>query len=574
MGHIFPEVVAKADLIKKTLTNEEESFFRTLERGIEKFEWVIGQQESALASAVQKIPNEAELGRKLMTLKDEFPGIQAFVLYDTYGFPLDLTELMARERGMTVDVAGFNTLMEEQKARGKAAQKKEIIKIEHFAEMTNARPTIFTGFDELQTISTIDFQYFDSFVASETPFYAEMGGQVGDIGEGEVEGRVFKIINTVRSGPERLTLHQIESTGPAFLKSGQIVTLRVDEPRRTRIEAHHSGTHLMNWALRKVLGNTITQKGSYVGPDRLRFDFSHGAAMTPAELAEVEKLVNEQIDADVPVKWEERAYAEVKGDPSILQFFGDKYGDMVRVVSIGDFSKELCGGTHVRQSGSVGYFKILSEGAIAAGIRRIEAVSGDALVEFVKDHLPKQEEHLAPLLQRKPDLASLPAFSGSETPTALWQHYAARERLLHEAAAEVAQHEKDEAKRQEAAFQKRAAADAPALIASAKTIQDVPFLAHQVTDAPAAYLPVLADALKTRWQGVAVLASVDQGKVALLCSVSPSFTRKIQAGKIIQAIAPLVGGMGGGRPELAQGGGTNPEGVAAALAKAEEIVRG
>jgi alanyl-tRNA synthetase len=311
--------------------------------------------------------------------------------------------------------------------------------------------------------------------------------------------------------------------------------------------------------------------------------------MTPAEIAEVERLVNEKIEADVPVTWEERPYAEVKGDPSILQFFGDKYGDMVRVVSIGDFSKELCGGTHVRQSSKVGYFKILHEAAIAAGIRRIEAASGEALIEYIKERLPKQDEQYSVLHHRKSDLpeklagliADKEAFRqyaigrlvGEIKADIFWQYWEAREASLHEAAAAVAQHEKDSAKQQEAAFQKRAAVDAPALIASATTIKEIPFLAHQVTDASAAYLPALADALKTRWQGVAVLAAVDQGKVALLAAVAPAYAKKIQAGKIVQAIAPLVGGKGGGRPELAQGGGTNPDGVAAALVKAEELVR-
>jgi alanyl-tRNA synthetase len=286
----------------------------------------------------------------------------------------------------------------------------------------------------------------------------------------------------------------------------------------------------------------------------------------------VEKLVNDQINADVPVKWEERPYTEVKGDPSILQFFGDKYGEMVRVVSIGDFSKELCGGTHVRQSGSVGYFKILHEGAIAAGIRRIEAASGPALIEHVREHLPKQEDDYKALRQRKPDLTTLQDFSGEITPEAFWQHWEDRLVVVHKAAEAVIQHEKDEAKRQEASFQKRAATEAPALIAAAQTIADVPFVAHHVTDAPPSYLPVLADAIKSRWQGVAVLAAVDQGKVALLAAVAPAYTKKVQAGKIIQAIAPLIGGKGGGRPELAQGGGTNPAGVPAALAKAQELL--
>jgi alanyl-tRNA synthetase len=361
--------------------------------------------------------------------------------------------------------------------------------------------------------------------------------------------------------------------GPFSAPVGERVVLRVDAGRRARIEAHHSGTHLLNWALRKVLGNTITQKGSYVGPDRLRFDFSHGTAVTPEQLTEIEKLINEKIEADVPVKWEERPYAEVKGDSSILQFFGDKYGDVVRVVSIGDFSRELCGGTHVLQSAKVGYFKILSEGAIAAGIRRIEAASGPALVERVRERLAKQDEQITLLRQRKPDLAAWKDFVSEETPQALWNHAEAREEFLRQANAEVAQHEKEGAKRAEADFQRRAAADASELIAMAGAAGEVPFLIHQVVAAPPSYLPFLADALKTRWQGVAVLAAAEPGKVALLCAVAPAYAKKIQAGKIIQAIAPLVGGKGGGRPELAQGGGTRPEGLPEALAKAEELIR-
>jgi alanyl-tRNA synthetase len=364
----------------------------------------------------------------------------------------------------------------------------------------------------------------------------------------------------------------------------EVILVR-DQLRRHKIEAHHSGTHLLNWALRKVLGNTITQKGSYVGPDRLRFDFSHGGALTPEELAEVERLVNEKIDEDVPVKWEERAYAEVKGNSSVLQFFGDKYGDVVRVVSIGDFSKELCGGTHVRQSGKVGYFKILHEAAIAAGIRRIEAVSGEALRAHLEELLRKQDEPLAHAKVAGAGPAPVPSSGGIELTGAgpapatteglpdLWQRYQDREKLLQDMTAQRIQHEKDEAKRQEAAFQKRAADDATKMISNAFTINNVPFIAYQVSDATAAYLPFLADALKSRWNGVAVLVTVDQSKVALLSAVAPEYAKKIQAGKIIQAIAPLVGGKGGGRPELAQGGGTNPEGVAAALAKAEEVLR-
>jgi alanyl-tRNA synthetase len=583
MGHIFPEVVSKADLIRKTLTNEEESFFRTLERGIELFEGIIKKIDLVRAAEITRMIGHLP---KVTSPIMMFPGDKAFLLYDTYGFPLDLTELMARERWLTVDVADFNRLMDQQKALGKAAQKKEQIKVD-LGYGDSSKMTKFVGYekleleeplggtsvghtgDDLERRSTVYSVFFDR-----TVFFAEMGGQVGDTGEIEYGGTNYRVKDTQKSSTLPIVLHVIDGPNDIFREPGIIATLRVDAPRRAKIEAHHSGTHLLNWALRKVLGNTVSQKGSYVGPDRLRFDFSHGAALTAEELAEVEKLVNEKIAADVAVKWEERPYAEVKGDPSILQFFGDKYGESVRVVSIGDFSRELCGGTHVRQSGKVGYFKILHEAAIAAGIRRIEAASGPALIEHVREQLRKQGEQHAALRQRKSDLAALTVFSGDETPSAYWKHWESREAALHEAQAAIVQHEKEEAKRREAAFQKNAAEEAPKLIAAAQIIGEVPFLAQAFTEVPAAYLPILADAIKTRWQGVAVLAAVDQGKVALLAAVAPAYTKKVQAGKIIQAMAPLVGGKGGGRPELAQGGGGNPEGVAAALAKAGELVRG
>ena len=624
MGSIFPEVLAKADLIRKTLTNEEESFFRTLERGMVFFEQMIDSivgetiQEKIVNSNVDEMARyyadpkngitslhvnrpdgakrvagihadykkvefdlRSDLGalfREYYGISLQFRGRDAFMLYDTYGFPLDLTELMARERGMTVDVAEFERLMDEQKAKGKAAQKKDVIAVNVLVNEVFYTDDSFKFAEsdklELETFVSINLGHPGEdkllFSTENTPFYSAMGGQVADTGWAEILGHTAAVISVEKKAG--MVVHCGEGYVPD-IHSGAPITLRVDAPRRARIEAHHSGTHLLNWALRKVLGNTITQKGSYVGPDRLRFDFSHGAALTPAEIAEVEKLVNEKINEDVPVKWDERPYADVKGDPSILQFFGDKYGDIVRVVSVGDFSKELCGGTHVRHSGKIGYFKILSEGAIAAGIRRIEAASGAGLIAHVQEHLPKQLEIHTALRARKADIIPMSDYFAEETPEAFWKHWEARDAFLRQAAADVAQHEKDEARRQEAAMQKRAAADAPVLIAFARAAHDIPFLAHSMVEASAAYLPILADALKSRWQGVAVLAVVDHGKVALLAAVSPAYTKKIQAGKIIQAIAPLVGGKGGGRPELAQGGGANPEGVATALAQAEELVR-
>jgi alanyl-tRNA synthetase len=594
MGHVFPEVVAKADPIKKTLTQEEESFFRTLERGIQLFEQVVS---SLILMNLKPAP---EPGRPVLIPADaspgkEFPAMAAFTLYDTYGFPLDLTELMARERGMTVNVTEFNRLMEQQKERSRAAQKKEEIKVE--SSESQSRDATEFAYDDYELVSDIrgyggDTSSWDGcyFIPVKTPFYAAMGGQVEDFGTVTIRGRIYDVTGIHKfataighrlhpKDPEEAnsSLNAMALRGPA--------TFSVDKPRRAKIEAHHSATHLLHWALRKVLGTTVTQKGSYVGPDRLRFDFSHGTAVTPDELAEIERLVNEHVAADVPVKWEERPYAQVKGDPTILQFFGDKYGDSVRVVSIGDFSKELCGGTHVRNSAKVGYFKILHESAIAAGIRRIEAASGEALRLHLEELLIKQDDLLegrAPARPRTNGSASPRSQSPSgnalaeATPLpipALWDLYKSREKHLHDLELQRIQNEKDAAKKQEAEFQKRAATEAPELIAAAREINGVPFIAAQL-DAPAAYLPLLADALKSRWQGVALLATADPsaGKVALLAAVAPAYTKKVRAGKIIQTIAPLVGGKGGGRPELAQGGGTNPAGLPAALAKAEELL--
>ena len=581
MGEIFPEVVKKAEQVKTTVRNEEDSFLRTLERGIELFESVtktIRHPELVEGSVQPSSPATAKPELILRQAQDDgraknysFPGAEAFKLYDTYGFPLDLTELMARERGMTVDVAGFDKLMAEQKAKGKAAQKKEVITVADSGKIDSLRPTVFYGYDELQTPSLVVANEKGGLAVSETPFYAEMGGQVGDSGEIVYSGKTYAVTNTVRSPSGQIIFHKLGEPLPAQV--GETVILRVDAARRAKIEAHHSGTHLLNWALRKVLGDTVTQKGSYVGPDRLRFDFSHGAALTPEQITEVEKLINEKVDANAPVTWEERPYADVKGDRSILQFFGDKYGESVRVVSIGSFSRELCGGTHVRHSGDIGFFKILSESGIAAGVRRIEAVSGAALIQHVEEQLPRQEEKLSALRARQVDLIVLSAFSGNPSPGELWRHWESRELTLKQAMDAVAQREKEEAKQQEANFQKRAATDAPALIASARKLNDIPLISKSLGETPAGYIPVLADALKTRWQGVVVLAAVDQGKVALLCAVSPEFTKKVQAGKIIQAIAPLVNGKGGGRPELAQGGGMNALGVSDALVKAEAMVR-
>jgi alanyl-tRNA synthetase len=542
-----------------------------LEMGQPLGEIVAAGEQHRLARAKLLLRETIEALKDVPASGRQISGQVAFLLHDTFGFPLDLTQLMAQRINMDVDVAGFDRLMDEQKARAKAAQKKQIIRIGD-SGVAAVEPTEFIGYEHytrriLAEIRGLNSSPKEASVAvDKTPFYAEMGGQVSDTGTLIFKQQLYKVTNVTKVA--NVFIHALDRPlkdgAPYTELAGQEVELHVNFVHRAKIEAHHSGTHLMHWALRKVLGTTVSQKGSYVGPDRLRFDFSHGTAMTPEEIAEVERLVNEQIAADVPVAWDERPYAQVKGDPSILQFFGDKYGETVRVVSIGDFSKELCGGTHVRHTQQVGYFKILHESAIAAGIRRIEAMSGEALRVHLKELIAKQVI----------DGAGTTSVGIEVSTPELWSLYKSREKQLHDLELARIQNEKDAAKKQESEFQKRAATEAPELIAAAKDIHGVPFLAKQI-DAPAAYLPLLADALKARWQGVAVLAVADAatGKAALLAAVAPAFTKKVQAGKIIQAIAPLVGGKGGGRPELAQGGGTNPAGIPDALAKAEELLR-
>jgi alanyl-tRNA synthetase len=543
MSPIFPEIKTRRAVVEKTIHGEEESFIKTLEHGIALFD-------------------EAAQSAKNSTISGE----DAFKLYDTYGFPLDLTQLMARERGLSVDEAGFDTLMAEQKKRSQAAQKKEVITV---SVEGDGKTTEFVGYDKLEFQTTVVLTDGDILVTEKSPFYSAMGGQVSDHGTVDFLGNIYTIVD-VQKSHDGAILHKLSEA--VTIQPGAPVTLKVDVNNRARIEAHHTCTHLMHWALRQVLGSQVGQKGSYVGPDRLRFDFSYSEAMTPEQIAEVEKLVNERVEANDPVSWEEHSYKDIKGDEAVMQFFGDKYGDTVRLVSVGNYSRELCGGTHVRQTGRIGYFKLLSESAIAAGIRRIEAVTGNALIDYVHSELLKQEERHSILRKRRVDLVLLKSFKESNSPLETWKSFAARQVELEKLESDVREWEKQNAKEQAASWQKEAAAQAEQLVATAHEKNGVPFLTAHIADGPGAYLPVLVDALKNRWKGVAVIARQDDTKAALIASVAPAFSKKVMAGKIIQAIAPVVGGKGGGRPELAQGGGSQPEKIDEALARVETLI--
>src|SRR5438477_937544 len=423
----------------------------------------------------------------------QISGEFAFKLYDTYGFPLDLTELMARERGLTVDVAGFEKLMEEQRARARAAQKISAIEVSH---IDGKVPTIFLGYEhdhtgaEVQGI--VDLAEKRAVILNNSVCYAEMGGQIGDTGTIERKDRQWKIANTQKSGAT--FIHLIEGDdAPAV---GEHVTVKIDVPRRRAIERHHTVTHILHWALHEIVSRDATQKGSYVGPDKLTFDFS-STALTPQQVRAVEKLVNERIAENAPVFWTEIPYPEAKERSDIQQFFGEKYGDVVRVVQIGGeakalngYSMELCGGTHVRATGEIGWFKVVSESAIAAGIRRFEAVAGDEVMKWAEQEAARQQEKFEMLSRRKAGLPALPPFAKSEKPGAALHSIDERATHLKNLEAEVHDWEKQNAKAAEAEIHRRAVEIATEL---ARSLSEKKFCVAEIPNGDTALLQAVVD---------------------------------------------------------------------------------
>jgi alanyl-tRNA synthetase len=553
MGDAFPELKAREGDIRAVLSAEEASFSKTLERGLAMFEKLVAGSNRGIQ------------------------GEDAFILYDTYGFPLDLTQLMARERGMGVDGAGFEKAMEAQRSRARQSQNKTTIKVED--EVGPDFPIVFTGYEKTEEpkVERLAAEALKEVgpagakgrvFLGQTPFYGEMGGQVGDTGWIEWDGKKVKVVATIRGAggvPVHLTDSVVDAKGP--------VKVSLDTERRGRIEGHHSATHLLHWALRSVLGEGVRQKGSYVGPDRLRFDFSHLKAMSSEELSKVESQVNEKVKADVVVKWGERPYAEVKNDPTILQFFGDKYGTTVRVVDIGGFSKELCGGTHVRSTGKIGAIRVVGESAIAAGVRRIEAVSGTALADWCREEMKKQDEKAASLEKKKAGAVQLSKENGKEMPEQLWDMVKKRDAEIAKADESLREGDKQAAKDRMAEMQKKAEQDAKDLWAKGTVLSGIKWLGVDLGEVPNGYLPVLADRLKREGEAVLFLIGKEGGKVPLVALCTAEAAKKVQAGKIIQAAAPEVGGKGGGRPDMAQGSGADASGIGNALAAVEKMVR-
>jgi len=591
MGKVFPEIRTHRNRVEEIIFLEEEAFNKTLDRGIDLFEKeairnafieaakatgfqvlsvAVGKptdstgrplgfprsdhfQLKRAGSVAMEIPvNDVSscAWKDLFATAGQIRGKDAFELYDTYGFPLDLTELMARERGLTVDVAGFNKLMEEQRARARGAQKKEVVKLADSAPSWDK--TKFIGFDDLVSEGGRFMITNDQLFVETSPFYAEMGGQVGDTGYVETTGsHRVAILNTVKTPSG---VHVLKLAKPEIFDAPSEAPFRyvVDAARRRTIERHHTVTHLLHWALHEVVSKDAVQKGSFVGPEKLTFDFS-SAPLTTEQIADVEKLVNERILENATVSWTEVPYSEVKSRKDIMQFFGDKYGDKVRVVQVGGkpmaldgYSMELCGGTHTRATGEIGLFRIVAESATGAGIRRIEAVAGLEAYKQANEQL------------------QLIKTLASKINTPVTELEKKIESLLAQ--------QKDLEKQVKAAQQKQAAETARSLVAKAQTIGPNQAIIENLGTASGDYLQTVADSLKGQFKGVVVLASALDGAVSFVVTVNPDLTKQIQAGKIIQTIAPIVGGKGGGRPDNARGGGKEVGKLDEALAKAKSLL--
>lgn len=508
---VFPELEARREGIAKVIASEENAFDRTIDRGLGILERIFAENPG------------------------EIRGEQAFELYDTYGFPLDLTEIIAGERGISVDKAGFADHMEAQRERGRAARKTEVIRVSD--DSGGGGSTRFVGFDPeawkagvkttIQSVVSTDDAVFVSLV--ETPFYAEMGGQVGDTGRIEFAGSHVDVLNTGKDASGAI-VHRLPADAPLTAQSvGLSVRAVVDRARRADIQRHHSATHVLHWALREVLGDHVRQAGSYVGPDRLRFDFTHFEALKPEEIDAIERLCTERILGNAAVRGYEIPFAEKPED--VIAFFGEKYGNVVRVVDIGGWSKELCGGTHVTATGEIGLMKIVSESAIAGGTRRIEAVAGAHAKEFLDERAGVVET-----------LAGQFSVSADAVPARIADM---RQRL--QAAERELKRLKSEAAAREASGQAEQAA----------TIADLRILGTTLSaDHPNALREHGAKLFKEMGEGVLVVAAAFGPKATVVAFASPAANKAgLKAGDIVREITGALGGRGGGKPDFAMGGG-------------------
>ena len=542
MGGFFPELTARKAEIVRALRAEEESFAATLDRGLAHFNTVVAEL--------------AATGAKT------FPGFEAFKLYDTYGFPLDLTVLMAAEKGYTLDTPAFDRFMEEQRARARAARKDNAAAendlIAHFVEQ--GLQSTFTGYTTLsngtrivallaggQVVDSLAEGQAAEILLEQTPFYAESGGQVGDTGViTTCAGARFEVADTQKPA-QGIILHK-GTLVKGSLAKGAAVVANVDEARRAAIRRHHTATHLLNAALRKVLGSdSIKQAGSYVDAERLRFDFTWFEALTAEQLAASERLVTEYIVANRAVKTYELPLKDIPGS-GIIAVFDEKYGDVVRVVDTEGISRELCGGTHVDRSGDIGPFRIVLETSIAAGVRRIEAQAGLPAC----DHTAQEHAILATLAQRL-------SIGAADLPARV------------EALLEQTQKLEKEIK---AAAEKRALEKGAALASRFAPVGGISVLVESVGELGPEPLRALVESLRRQTpESVILLAAVADGKITFILNAGPAAQAKgVNAGKLVGTIAKLAGGGGGGKPDKAQAGGKDPAKLDEALAAARSLI--
>ncbi len=513
LGDVFPELTEHRDMISRIIASEEEKFEQTLERGLLMFEKIASGEKS------------------------EISGKEAFTLYDTYGFPLDLTEIIARERGLTIDLSGFEEEMEAQRERARAAQEKTEIRVSE-DEYSRDVETEFVGFErenlencEVSITGHLCQGEEQYLVFDRTPFFAEMGGQIGDSGRIEWEGHELRITDTVRDSRGQI-LHKIEAGGSERL-SGKNGRLFVDVDRRIAIQRHHSATHVLHWALREVLGNHVRQAGSLVADDRLRFDFSHFEQPSTDSLKQIETLANRRILQNARVKWYVISFAE-KPD-NVLAFFGDKYGSIVRVVDIGGWSVELCGGTHVAATGEIGLLKVVGESAIAAGTRRIEAQVGESALDLVESNF---------------DLLS-----------SLSDRLSCSPRELESRVSNLLEQRSDLQNDLRSLRQKDSSSLAAKLAENARERDGVHLVVASVqTDSPGELRGLAVTVSKCLKSSLVVLGSSSGSKVTVLALASPEAVERGHiAGDIVRSLAAQLGGKGGGKPDFAMGGGNQPE---------------
>jgi len=528
MKPFYPELEPARDFIARVIAMEEERFQRTLANGLRIFDELL--QEALAAKRAQ------------------IAGADLFRLSDTYGFPLDFARDLAMEKGLGIDAAGFERALQDQKDRSRLSlqeKRRDTASLPGVEKLASE----FVGYDDLEAEAVLLAAYADGrrlealeagrqgiLVFDRTPFYAESGGQVGDSGRGR-GGESYFTVSDTRKGPGGAILHEARVL-EGSLKAGDRVRLEVDARRRQRIAVHHTATHMLHAALREVLGLHVKQAGSRVGPDKLRFDFTHFAPLTPEELSRVEREVNERVRENLPVAKRSQSYEDAIRSGA-MAIFEEKYGDTVRVVSLGDFSRELCGGTHLRASGEIGLFKIIGESSISSGIRRIEALAGEAAFSYAERGLALLQQLLAHFGQKPEGLLDFLK------------------------ALEARARQGDKQARRAQAAPATGGADAAALIREARRIDGVPLVVAFLPGADREALSALADEIRSRGRGVAVLfanseaggADGDGGRALIVAAVHKDLTARFDANKIIRSVAPMIRGKGGGRSDFAQAGG-------------------